>query len=104
MIGNGYKAILLTVDGVVLGRRLNEFRNSFSLPAGITYPNIESDADPSALAGAADSLNYGSKTSPQKARLFTELMKSKDADVDWATVIPWMKKNTSLPIWVKGCT
>lgn len=59
MVGNGYKAILLTVDGVVLGRRLNEFRNSFCLPEGITFPNIESDVDPGALAGAADSLNYG---------------------------------------------
>ncbi|KAF8862386.1 FMN-dependent dehydrogenase [Acephala macrosclerotiorum] len=80
---NGYKAILLTVDGVVLGRRLNEFRNSFSLPEGITFPNIESDSDPSALAGANDSLDY-------------------DANVDWAEVIPWLKKNTRLPIWVKG--
>ncbi len=59
MIGNGYKAILLTVDGPVLGRRLNEFRNSFALPEGITFPNIESDVDPSALEGADDSLNYG---------------------------------------------
>ncbi|CZR59698.1 related to glycolate oxidase [Phialocephala subalpina] len=99
---NGYKAILLTVDGVVLGRRLNEFRNSFTLPEGITFPNIESDSDPSALAGANDSLDYGLKSSFLDAKLFTELMESKDANVDWAEVIPWLKKNTKLPIWVKG--
>jgi len=60
--GNGFKAILLTVDGPVLGHRLNEFRNSFVLPEGVTFPNIESDLDPSALEGAADGLKYGKYT------------------------------------------
>ena len=57
--GNGFKAILLTVDGVVLGKRLNEFRNSFALPEGLTFPNIESKADPSALEAPDEGLNYG---------------------------------------------
>lgn len=87
----------------MLGRRLNEFRNSFSLPEGITFPNIESDSDPSALAGANDSLDYGLKASFLDAKLFTKLMENKDTNVDWAEVIPWLKKNTRLPIWVKGC-
>ncbi len=55
----GYKAILLTVDGVVLGRRLSELRNAFSLPEGITYPNVESKTAPRHGVHEDDSLNYG---------------------------------------------
>jgi (S)-2-hydroxy-acid oxidase len=84
----------------VLGRRLNEFRNSFALPEGIAYPNIESEADPSALEGGDDNLNYG--TGCIEDRAWFSLMSKKDADVDWATVIPWLKSHTTLPIWVKG--
>ena len=35
--GAGYKAILLTVDVPMLGRRLNEYRNNFALPDDMQY-------------------------------------------------------------------
>ena len=54
-----YKAILLTVDGVVLGRRLSDLRNTFSLPEGITYPNVESKTPPRHGVHEDDSINYG---------------------------------------------
>ena len=40
MIGNRFKAIPLTIDAVVLGRRLNEFRNSFALPKVYTPEDV----------------------------------------------------------------
>ena len=38
--GAGYKALFLSVDVPVLGRRLNEFRNDFTLPDELSFPNI----------------------------------------------------------------
>ena len=36
----GFKAIFLSVDVPVLGQRLNEHRNQFILPEGLTWPNL----------------------------------------------------------------
>lgn len=49
----GYKAIVLTVDCPVLGRRLNEMKNTFKMPAGSRYPNVDRTAD------AGESLDVG---------------------------------------------
>lgn len=51
---------MLTVDCVALGLRLNEFRNSFALPADVKWPNIESKGLASATATDDDSCSYGS--------------------------------------------
>ena len=55
----GYKAILLTVDAPMLGRRLNKFRNSFNMPKSMTYPNIAPGVDMTNLEGGDNSLAYG---------------------------------------------
>lgn len=31
-------------------------------------------------------------------------MSGTDDAIDWASVIPWIKSNTKLELWVKGCT
>lgn len=36
----GYKAMFISVDTPCLGRRLNEFRNNFTLPDDLAFPNI----------------------------------------------------------------
>ncbi|KAL1885827.1 hypothetical protein Plec18167_001323 [Paecilomyces lecythidis] len=36
----GYKALFLSVDVPVLGIRLNEYRNNYTLPADMEWPNI----------------------------------------------------------------
>ena len=36
----GYRAIFVSVDVPVLGRRLNEMRNNFTLPEHLGFPNI----------------------------------------------------------------
>jgi len=38
-----YKAIFVSVDVPVLGRRLNEMRNSFTLPEDMQFPNLLSN-------------------------------------------------------------
>ncbi|CAG7949445.1 unnamed protein product [Penicillium olsonii] len=38
----GYKAVVLTVDAPMFGRRLEDLRNGFSLPAGTKFPNLTS--------------------------------------------------------------
>ena len=36
----GYKALFLSVDVPVLGKRLNEYRNNYQLPEDMSWPNI----------------------------------------------------------------
>lgn len=50
----GYKALFLSVDVPVLGKRLNEYRNEFRIPADMSYPNILSSG-----ADTSDKTNYG---------------------------------------------
>ncbi|KAI1609294.1 FMN-dependent dehydrogenase family protein [Exophiala viscosa] len=78
----GYDAIVLSIDGPVLGMRLNEYRNSFDLPDSMTCPNLEAD-DSDTMEGGSRRLEY-------------------EDNLDWANVIPWMKANTKLEIWMKG--
>lgn len=54
----GYDAIILSVDAPMLGMRLNEYRNSFAMPAGITCPNLEAP-DSDSMEGGNRSLEYG---------------------------------------------
>ncbi|KIX07433.1 uncharacterized protein Z518_02086 [Rhinocladiella mackenziei CBS 650.93] len=79
----GYKAIILTVDAPMLGRRLNEFRNSFCMPTGTTYPNIAPELDMSNLEGGDNDLAY-------------------ENGVDWNEAISFLKSQSDLEFWVKG--
>ncbi|KAJ5915242.1 hypothetical protein N7454_011137 [Penicillium verhagenii] len=74
----GYKALFLSVDVPVLGKRLNEYRNEFRIPEDMEYPNILSSG-----ADTSDRTNY-------------------DPTLDWETAIPWLRAHTGLPIWLKG--
>ncbi|KAK2596021.1 hypothetical protein N8I77_013532 [Diaporthe amygdali] len=80
----GYKAIFVSVDVPVLGRRLNEMRNSFTLPEDMQLPNLLSDGRKEFSGGNA-------------ATAFDE-----DASLDWDSAIPWLKENTKMQIWLKG--
>ncbi|KAJ6172037.1 hypothetical protein N7470_001104 [Penicillium chermesinum] len=74
----GYKALLLSVDVPVLGKRLNEYRHGFRIPEDMAYPNILSGG-----GDTSDRTNY-------------------DPSLDWDSAIPWLRKHTSLQIWLKG--
>ncbi|KAJ5227158.1 uncharacterized protein N7469_007164 [Penicillium citrinum] len=74
----GYKALFLSVDVPVLGKRLNEYRNDYTLPADMQWPNILSSG-----SDHSDRTDY-------------------DPSLDWEKTIPWLREHTSLPIWLKG--
>ncbi|KAJ6108434.1 hypothetical protein N7523_009757 [Penicillium sp. IBT 18751x] len=74
----GYKALFLSVDVPVLGKRLNEYRNEFRIPEDMEYPNILSCG-----TDVSDRTDY-------------------DPSLDWESAIPWLRKHTSLKIWLKG--
>uniref|UniRef100_A0A0B7K771 FMN hydroxy acid dehydrogenase domain-containing protein n=1 Tax=Bionectria ochroleuca TaxID=29856 RepID=A0A0B7K771_BIOOC len=54
----GFKAILVTLDCPYLGRRLNEFRNNFSVPKGMEWPNLFPGVDVTNLEDGNDDLAY----------------------------------------------
>ncbi|KAH8895673.1 (S)-2-hydroxy-acid oxidase [Thozetella sp. PMI_491] len=85
----GYKAIFLSVDTPLLGRRLNEYRNNFTLPEGLEWPNLLSDGK-SELSG--DEKADGGKTDRNDF----------DPSLDWNYAIPWLRKHTKLQLWLKG--
>ncbi|KAE9574132.1 Oxidase FUB9 [Colletotrichum fructicola] len=72
----GYRALILTVDAPVLGRRLNETRNKLTLPDNLCLPN---------LGGVRSHHNPG-----------------RDASNSWESIIPWVKSHTMLEVWLKG--
>ncbi|KAK5451860.1 hypothetical protein LTS15_007583 [Exophiala xenobiotica] len=113
----GFKAILLTVDAPLLGRRLNEFRNGFGMPKGMTYPNIDPDMDTSNLEGGDNALAYGQQPHQLPSSPLTEQSSpksvhrneyrtymdcKKENGVNWDEAISFVKANSNLQIWVKG--
>ncbi|KAI9929546.1 hypothetical protein ASPWEDRAFT_111800 [Aspergillus wentii DTO 134E9] len=76
----GYKALFLSVDVPVLGKRLNEYRNSFDLPEDMWLPNILCKL---ADEGDSERIAY-------------------DPTLDWESAIPWLRAHTTMKIWLKG--
>ena len=93
---------MLTVDCVALGFRINEFRNSFTLPVDVNWPNIESKSRASATATGDDSASYGKSALQGALWVVTRLISEKDTELNWDNVVPWLRQHTNLPIWVKG--
>jgi isopentenyl diphosphate isomerase/L-lactate dehydrogenase-like FMN-dependent dehydrogenase len=85
----GYRAICLTVDTPLLGRREKDERNAFTLPPGIGIANVR----PAGLDGIPDS-EHGSAF----AKYVKEML---DPAVTWRD-LAWLRSLTSLPIVVKG--
>ncbi|CAG9974235.1 unnamed protein product [Clonostachys byssicola] len=79
----GFKAILVTLDCPYLGRRLNEFRNNFSVPKGMEWPNLFPGVDVTNLEDGNDDLAY-------------------DISLEWKDIMPFFRKHTKLEIWGKG--
>eukprot|EP00058_Branchiostoma_floridae_P026278 XP_002611768.1 hypothetical protein BRAFLDRAFT_236342 [Branchiostoma floridae] len=79
----GYKALVVTVDLPVVGKRYPDLRNSFQLPPHISVPNLQG------LESSASQRDYGSGASPEDPALSWK-------DIDWLSSI------TNLPIILKG--
>jgi 4-hydroxymandelate oxidase len=86
---SGCRAIVLTVDTPLLGRRERDMRSGFTLPAGIGIRNLERYGTPDALRWAQTSS-------------FTEYVhKLLDASLTWESVA-WLRSITQLPLLIKG--
>lgn len=84
----GFKAIVVTVDSPVLGRRFRDMRNLFHLPSHLKCGN---------LTGALQSI-------PEKegdSGLAAYIASMYDVSLTWES-LRWITKQTKLPVLVKG--
>ncbi len=86
----GYKALCLTVDAAVAGRRERDDRNAFSLPPGLTARNLE-DA-------GLDRLPEGTAACSGLAAYWADML---DPAISWRDV-EWLQSLSSLPVVLKG--
>jgi 4-hydroxymandelate oxidase len=82
----GYRALVLTVDTPVLGRRERDSRNQFELPAGIEMRNLN-------LSPAVP----GEYESPMVRFIKQQI----DPTLTWRDV-EWFVKTVQMPVFVKG--
>src|SRR5437867_4757874 len=85
----GYKALCLTVDTPILGRRERDERNAFTLPPGFGIANLR----PVGLDGMPQ-VEHGSAFAKYVADLL-------DASLTWDDV-DWLKSISPLPLVIKG--
>uniref|UniRef100_A0A3Q1G1K5 (S)-2-hydroxy-acid oxidase n=1 Tax=Acanthochromis polyacanthus TaxID=80966 RepID=A0A3Q1G1K5_9TELE len=86
----GYKAVFVTVDTPYLGKRLDDMRNRFKMPPHLSLSNF------STASLAFSEGNYGNDSG-----LAVYVAKAIDSAICWDD-IAWLKKNTHLPVIVKG--
>ena len=86
----GFKAIVLTVDTPVLGKRLADCRNQFCLPKHLTLANFSSPMQGSTLINAQEESGLQQYVSALIC-----------PNLSWASV-DWLRSITNLPIVLKG--
>ncbi|SCL35310.1 4-hydroxymandelate oxidase [Micromonospora nigra] len=84
----GCRALVVTVDVPLLGRRLRDLRNAFRLPAGVTAANLRGGRGDLAHGGAPG------VTPVATASAFAPALRWSDLD--------WLRGRTDLPLVVKG--
>lgn len=82
----GYRALALTADTPLLGRRLRDVRNRFGLPEGLTMANLP--AAPAAAGQPASALQ-------------SYVAARHDASLTWKDVA-WLRSISPMPIVLKG--
>ncbi|KAF6808445.1 peroxisomal -2-hydroxy-acid oxidase [Colletotrichum musicola] len=96
----GYEALVLTVDTVVLGNRLQERRTPLELPTGLAMGNIESRRS-GAISKAG--LLLRAETAAEYNKIMEENRASLvDTSLEWSEVIPWLRSQTKMKIILKG--
>jgi len=84
----GYRALMITVDAPVLGRRERDVRNRFEMPRDFAMKNLAGAAGGDVAAVADSGL----------AAYFASML---DPSLTWRDV-EWLRSITSLPLLVKG--
>ena len=118
----GYKAVLLTVDTPMLGRRNMEIRNQFKLPGHLKIANFTPEAEDALDDGgyAQEESNTKRKRDPPKKEASTVgyhdgqkrvapkgpvtfHTHAPNPSLSWEESIPWLKKEAQgMQVWVKG--
>jgi (S)-2-hydroxy-acid oxidase len=118
----GYKAVMLTVDTPVLGRRNLEIRNQFKLPKHLKIANFNRDEDVESVtttstssidstsenssgnaSGGDGGADNGSQRSPPKGPI-TFHTHAPNPTLNWERDIAWLKQqcHPEMQVWVKG--
>ncbi|PVU84921.1 hypothetical protein BB560_007216, partial [Smittium megazygosporum] len=101
----GFEALVITVDAPILGNRLANKRNSFTLPSHMEFGNFKSYAKlvaSSNLAGVEKgSIAQGTAEADPGYWLARFSKDQLDPSLTWKD-IEWLKENTKLPILLKG--
>ena len=87
----GYKALVITVDTPILGRRLADSRNKFKLPDHLKLANFSTQSAQSSVGTQQQS----------ESGLYRYTQALIDPKLTWDT-IKWVKSLTTLPVIVKG--
>ena len=123
----GYKAVFLTVDTPMLGRRNLEIRNQFKLPRVYRIANFTEDSDSAAsetarddadgVAGGGDQGEGGEKSQSTSTKGYTDGEKrhlptgpvtfhthAPNPTLCWERDIDWLKKECGpeMQVWIKG--
>ncbi|CAH3122285.1 unnamed protein product [Porites lobata] len=95
----GYKAIVMTVDATVRGKRQKDVRNhSFLLPHLMNIPNV----DPAKMADAKRSSDFEKNKQRGSGFAFDNFAKTLFNKSITFETIDWLKSITKLPVLVKG--
>jgi isopentenyl diphosphate isomerase/L-lactate dehydrogenase-like FMN-dependent dehydrogenase len=86
-VAAGYRALVLTVDAPVLGRRLSDLRQGFALPPGLSLANFRDEAS-------------GPPT-PGESELARRIAQRHEAALTWRD-LEWLRDLSGLPLVVKG--
>ena len=86
---SGMRAIVLTVDAPMLGRRERDLRNRFHLPDGVRLANVPSSGSVPMPTGHGES------------GLANHFASGIDAALTWKDV-DWLRSITKLPVLIKG--
>ncbi|KAI1379747.1 hypothetical protein F4677DRAFT_452864 [Hypoxylon crocopeplum] len=98
----GFSAIFITVDAPLLGRRLNEFRNRFTLPEQYGFPNLyDNDEDGAVQVNNGFSRHRPKDVDPEQG-MKGLVHVGRAHGLRWDDVVPWLRRNTKLEVWLKG--
>jgi (S)-2-hydroxy-acid oxidase len=107
----GYKAVFLTVDTPVLGRRNLEIRNQFKLPKHLSAANFNRDEDDEKedpnKGDAAEVDQVGKTAQPKRTPPkgpITFHTHAPNPTLNWERDISWLKEQCypEMQVWVKG--
>ncbi|KAL2355033.1 L-lactate dehydrogenase [Cryomyces antarcticus] len=100
-----YKAVFLTVDTPMLGRRNLEIRNQFKLPKPYKVANFTEDpsSDAAATTESAPGYHDGETRTPPRGPI-TFHTHAANPTLSWDRDIEWLKKECApeMQVWVKG--